>query len=125
MEAVRHLHGLGGATRGAFRETAAPVAAHHGHARPLLEPSSQGVRLAIRQEIEHAVVFQVDEDRTKDRTVALPTPESPVVDADDVWGGDHRQRESVYLAHLTQQCIRAGADAESEGIEQTRSRFTA
>lgn len=119
MEAIRHLNGLGGTTRGAFREAAATGTAHHGNARLHLEPLSQGVRLASWQQIEHTVAFEVDEDRP----VALPTPESPVVDADDAWGGDQRQRSPVYLAHLAEHGSRAGS--KSEGHEQARARFTA
>jgi hypothetical protein len=118
MEAIRHLNGLGGTARGAFREAAATVTAHHGNVRLHLEPLSQGVRLAIWQQIEHTVAFEVDEDRT----VVLPTPESPVVDADDAWGGDQRQRSPVYLAHLAEHRIRAGS--KSEGHEQACARFT-
>ena len=39
------------------------------------EPGSQGLRLAVGQQIDDLMAFEVDQDRA----VALPTPESEVI----------------------------------------------
>ena len=75
MEAVSHLYGTGstsGAARGVCRST---VAADDLYAGMPLEPHSQSLGLAVRQQINDTMLLQVNENGA----VTLPTAESEVI----------------------------------------------
>lgn len=63
----------------AFGIGARAVAGHDGDARVGLQPSRDRLRLSIRQQLDGAVAFQIDDERA----IAPAAAPSPVVDADD------------------------------------------
>ncbi|GAB4200605.1 MAG: hypothetical protein OHK0022_21830 [Roseiflexaceae bacterium] len=70
MEAVGHLHGLGGTARGTLSILTAAVAADHLNARMVSQPLSQGSSRALGEQIHDLVTFQVNQDGAVDLAFA-------------------------------------------------------
>ena len=56
------------------------VACDHFDTRVLAEPGSQRFRLPIRQEVDHLVAFQIDQNSS----VAMPAAPSPIIDSQNL-----------------------------------------
>lgn len=61
MKSIRYLGRLGRTCFGGFRVSAGAIAADHFHLGMLLQPSSEGLGRTVRQEFDHPVRFQIDQ----------------------------------------------------------------
>lgn len=87
MEAVRHLLGLRRTSAGAFGIGPGAIPSHNLDPGMLLQPSRQGVRLAVRQQRDPLSPFQVDQHGA----VGVALTKCPVIDAQDRRGWANRQ----------------------------------
>lgn len=81
MPAVGRLDSIRRALAGAVGIGAGPIARDHLHAGMLAQPGSQGLGLAVRQQVHDGVAFQVHQRRA----VAVATAPSPIIDAQHAW----------------------------------------
>ncbi len=79
VEAVGYLHRVGRGLACALGKGSTPIATDDGYvvSGVLLQPARQRGRLAVRQEIEDAVLLKIHQDRP----IALPAPEGKIVHA--------------------------------------------
>jgi hypothetical protein len=96
VEAVGDLDRLGRATTGTVGIELRTIAADDAHAWMLSEPGGESVSLALRQQIDGTMGFQVDQDGA----VPIPFAEGPIIDAKDPRGWPVRERS---LANEAQQ----------------------
>jgi hypothetical protein len=115
MKAVRHLNGVWRAATGAFGAVRAAIPAHDGDLRLGLQPLDEGVRLAVRQQVNDTPARAVDQESA----VALAAAHTPVVDAHHLRRWRRRQRRTADLAHE-----RVGTREQSERPQEARARFT-
>ena len=88
MKPIHDLHRVGSAPANALRIEGAPIATDHGHGGMLEQPVRDKVRRALGQEVEHLVIFQIDQDRA----IALPASPGPLIDAQHLGGRGGRRR---------------------------------
>ncbi len=79
MPAVRDLHGIRCATTSALGVGPGAITGDHLDAGVVPQPCRERRRLAVRQEVDHAPLLEVDQHRA----VALASSPRPVVDAED------------------------------------------
>src|SRR5215471_5409346 len=94
MPTVSYLDGIGRSLAHTVGIGTCTVACDHFDTRVLSEPGSQRFRLPIRQEVDHLVAFQIDQNRS----IAMATAPSPVVD------GKHTRRRRRLLAACCRSC---------------------
>lgn len=92
MPAICRLDCIWRALAHAVRIGAGPVACHDLDPGVLTQPPGQGLGLPVRQEIDHRIALQVDQDGP---VAATPAP-CPVIDGKDARGG----RRLVVVASL-------------------------
>ena len=107
MPPVRHLHGIWRTLPGTIRIGAGPVAGHDLDAGVPLEPSRQGLGLAVRQQVEHAVPLEVDEHGP----VAMAASPGPIIDPEHAHGRPRLRRRVVPACH-PQQRVGAGGHGQ-------------
>ncbi|GLS69041.1 hypothetical protein GCM10007890_10530 [Methylobacterium tardum] len=121
MPAVEDMHCPGRPLPDALAVDLGPVAGDDLDAGMAPEPVSNGVCVAIGQELRDGVAFQIDDDRS----VAAPAPPGPLVDGDDAWQpwyrgrpGPHHAEEGGWAGRerqpVGQSCGRRSAEGEAE-----------
>ena len=105
---VDDLHGLGGALADAVGIEGATVPAHHGERGMLGQPGRYRSRRALREEVDHPVRGQIDQDRA----VAVAAPPGPLVHAHGLEGGGHGRGHRPYQP---QQSSRTDRQAQPRG----------
>lgn len=83
VPAIGHLLRVRGSLPCPFRVGGRPIPRDDLHAGVGLQPSRQGLGLAIRQQIDDLAAFQVDEDRP----ILLPPTQRPIVHAENAGRG--------------------------------------
>jgi hypothetical protein len=123
MEAIGHLHGGQCALASTIRVLGAAVAADHLDTGMVSQPGGERGRAAIEEQINHALTFEIHEDRP----IGPPAPEREVVDAQHprrgrVCEGDrtHVPDQSVPGSHDLQRAQEARAGAAAEGKRNVR-----
>lgn len=118
VPAVGDLDRLRGAQADAAGVLGRAVPCHHLDGVVFAQPSRQGLRSAVGQEIDNAARFQVDQNGP----VGLPLPERPVVDPQDArrtargqWDGAHEAQHAVGAGRHTEVVKQAGAGLTTAG----------
>ena len=116
MPPVGHLDCLGRADRDGSGILRRAVACDNLDPWPLPQPAGQRGRGSVGQEIDHAALLQINDDRAVAASLAL----RPVIDPDDAGRGLMRQGNSVEQAQHG-----VGADRHGQPGQQPRTRFAA
>jgi hypothetical protein len=87
MEAIDHLHRLGGPSANAVCIEVTAITADDGDRRMLDEPGRDAGGRAVRQEVDDPMGCEIDEDGA----IAMAPPPGPLVDPDGLqgWGARH------------------------------------
>ena len=116
MPAICGLDGRGGALADAIGVGAGTVAGDDLDARMGFQPCGNGVGLTVRQKVDGAVTFEIDDDGA----VTLAPASCPVIDPDDP---RCRDRHHGHRADQAQQCV--ATDRYSEPGGQPGARISA
>ncbi|CAO3359419.1 hypothetical protein [Azospirillum palustre] len=87
VPSVGNLHRLTGAVGGGTGVLGGAIPRHHGDARVVAQPASNGVGGSIGQQVENTTTFQVDQDGA----IGPPLTQRPIIHADDAWRFNGRQ----------------------------------
>jgi len=88
---VRDVDGIRRTAAATIGVARAPVAGDHLHTRMGAQPGCKAVRLAVGQQVDDAVAFQVNEDRA----VTLATLPGPVIDPEHARRRGGRRRRAT------------------------------
>jgi hypothetical protein len=113
VEPIGHLHRLWGPGSGPFGVDAASVSGNDLGARMPRQPVGQIVGGSLREQIDHAVAFQV----AQHRAVTLALTPGPVIHSQDRHNGRRLRR---CPANQAEQCIAAGRHRQVAGQSSAR-----
>ena len=86
MKPIHDLHSTRRATPDAVGVESTPIPTDDGYGGMLGQPGGQTLGGAVGQEVEYAMVLQIDQDGP----IALPTSPGPLIDANNLRGGRGR-----------------------------------
>jgi hypothetical protein len=113
VEAIDHLHRLGCPPANAVGVEVTAIATDRGDRRVPGEPGGDAGRRAVRQEIDHPMRQEIDEDGA----IAMPPPPGPLVDPDGLQGGNVGYRGRP---HQPEEGGRTGRQPQLGGESGTR-----
>jgi hypothetical protein len=114
MPPITHLNRVRSSLTDAVRVGAGSIAGNNLNPGMLTQPLSEAVSLPIRQQVDHCIAFQIDQNGP---ISAAPAP-GPVINRQDTWNG-RPVSASVGSPHQPQQ--RIGAGRHGQPLGQTRT----